>query len=378
MPSNTRIVGLFPDFLVHGGVQEAGRQTAAALAAFAESRGWSTQFLTLNDPQGRQSVQVGDRSILFTGFHRAKVQFVLATLKTARNDARLLFAGHPNLAPPAALARRFSKRLKTIVVTHGIEVWTELSPQRRSALLKADVILAPSSYTVQKLIDIQAVPAAKIQRLPWPLDPEFLKLAQSPSSLPLPSSFPKKDGPVILTVGRWVAAEKYKGADDLIRAVAKLRASHPSLSLVLVGAGDDRPRLKSIAVAEHLGDSAVFLENLPRAELAACYAHADVFALPSTGEGFGLVFLEAMAFAKPVVGVSSGGTLDLIRDGKNGLLIPPTKENPEVLVSALDRLVRDQNLRAEMGRAGASMVASEYSVSAFQQSLERIVAALLA
>ena len=214
------------------------------------------------------------------------------------------------------------------------------------------MILAPSSYTVQKLIDIQAVPAAKIQRLPWPLDPEFLKLAQSPSSLPLPSSFPNKDGPVILTARPLGRCGKIEGADDLIRAVAKLRASHPSLSLVLVGAGDDRPRLKSIAVAEHLGDSGGLPRNLPRAELAACYAHADVFALPSTGEGFGLVFLEAMAFAKPVVGVSSGGTLDLIRDGKNGLLIPPTKENPEVLVSALDRLVRDQNLRAEMGRAG--------------------------
>ena len=184
MPSNTRIVGLFPEFLAHGGVQEAGRQSAAALSEIAMSQGWSTQFLTLNDPKGEQSIDVGKRSVPYTGYHRAKVQFVLATLKATRNDARLLFAGHPNLAPPAALARRFSKRLKTIVVTHGIEVWTPLPPQRRSALLKADAILAPSSYTVQKLIEVQAVPAAKIQRLPWPLDPEFLKLAQSPAELP--------------------------------------------------------------------------------------------------------------------------------------------------------------------------------------------------
>jgi glycosyltransferase involved in cell wall biosynthesis len=378
MPSNTRIVGLFPDFLAHGGVQEAGRQTAAALSAIADNRGGATQFLTLNDPHGVQSVEVGDRSISFTGFHRAKVQFVLAALKATRNDARLLFAGHPNLAPPAALARRFSRRLKTIVVTHGIEVWTPLPPQRRNALLKADVILAPSSYTKQKLIEVQGVPEAKIRRLPWPLDPEFLKLAQSPSELALPSRFPKNGGPVILSVGRWAASEKYKGADDLIRAAGRLRANHAALSLVLVGAGDDLPRLKSIATAENLNDSVTFLENLSRAELCAYYAHADVFALPSTGEGFGLVFLEAMAFAKPVVGVASGGTLDLIRDGKNGLLVPPSKENPEALIYALDRLLRDQGLRGEMGRNGAAVVANEYSVSTFQQSLELIIAGLLA
>ena len=181
---------------------------------------------------------------------------------------------------------------------------------------------------------------------------------------------------MILTVGRWASSEKYKGADDLIRAVAALRASHSSLSLVLVGAGDDLPRLKSIAAAENLGDSAVFLES------SACgtggmLRSREFVCASEPGEGFGLVFLEAMAFAKPVVGVASGGTLDLIRDGKNGLLVPPRMDNPEALVNALERLLRDRNLRDELGRNGADIVANEYSVPAFQQSLESIVSALL-
>jgi glycosyltransferase involved in cell wall biosynthesis len=236
------------------------------------------------------------------------------------------------------------------------------------------VVLAPSTYTVQKLIDVQGVPAAKIERLPWPLDPEFLNLAAAPAQLPLPQKFPTQ-GPVILAVGRWAASEKYKGADDLILAAAKLRAAHPALSLVLVGAGDDLPRLKQLAASQNL--PVVFLENLPRPELAACYARADIFALPSTGEGFGLVYLEAMAFAKPVVGVASGGALDLIRDGKNGLLVAPPKENPAPLVNALERLLADAALRNEMGRNGAAIVGAEYSISAFQQTLERIVTQLL-
>jgi phosphatidyl-myo-inositol dimannoside synthase len=375
MAQKTRILGLFPDLLAHGGVQEAGRQTAAALTAIAESHGWTPEYLALNDSRGAQSVTIRGRSIPFTGFQRAKVQFVLATLRASRPPARLLFAAHPNLAPLAALAKRFSKKLKTIVVTHGIEVWEPLSPQRRGALLKADLILAPSSHTVEKLVEIQGVPSEKIRRLPWPLEPEFLKMAASPESLSLPADFPS--GLVILTVGRWAASEKYKGADHLIRAVAQLRATHPDLSLVLVGTGDDLPRLKNIASSENLGDSVRFLENLPRPQLARCYSRADIFALPSTGEGFGLVFLEAMAFAKPVVGVASGGTLDLIRDGKNGLLVPPHSQDPQALAQALDRLLRDAALRRAFGQAGATIVASEYSVSAFQRSLELLVTGLL-
>jgi phosphatidyl-myo-inositol dimannoside synthase len=374
MPTDTRILGLFPDLLGHGGVQETGRQTAATLDAIAESHGWQTTYLALNDPNGAHQLQVRDRAIGFAGFQRAKVQFVLATLKASRGATRLIFAAHPNLAQPATLAKRFAPGLKIAVVTHGIDVWEALQPKRRESLLKADVVLAPSTYTVQKLIDVQGVPAAKIERLPWPLDPEFLNLAAAPAQLPLPQKFPTQ-GPVILAVGRWAASEKYKGADDLILAAAKLRAAHPTLALVVVGTGDDLPRLKQLAAAQNV--AVTFLENLPRPELAACYARADIFALPSTGEGFGLVYLEAMAFAKPVVGVASGGALDLIRDGKNGLLVAPPKENPAPLVNALERLLADAALRNEMGRNGAAIVGAEYSISAFQQTLERIVTQLL-
>ena len=374
MLTDTRILGLFPELLAHGGVQETGRQTAAALDAIAESHGWQTAYLALNDPSGARQLQVRDRSIRFTGFQRAKVQFVLATMKASRGATRLIFAGHPNLAQPATLARRFMPNLKIAVVTHGVDVWEPLQPKRRESLLKADVILAPSTYTAQKLIEVQGVPAAKIQRVPWPLDPEFLKLTSAPAQLPLPQPFPAH-GPVILAVGRWAASEKYKGADDLILAAAKLRAAHPALSLVLVGTGDDLPRLKQLAAAQNF--PVVFLENLPRPELAACYSRADIFALPSTGEGFGLVYLEAMAFAKPVVGVASGGTLDLIRDGKNGLLVEPPKENPAPLIAALERLLSDAALCNEMGRTGAAIVESEYSVAPFQQALDHIVTALL-
>ena len=376
MPDAIRIVGLFPDLLAHGGVQEAGRQTMAALSEIAAEQGWQTRFLSLNDPKGPHSVSVRARSISFTGYQRAKANFVFAACRAARKNARIIFAAHPNLGPPASVAKKFGRDAKVIVVTHGVDVWEKLSPQRRKALLEADLVLAPSSYTVAKLAEVQGVAPEKIIRLAWPLGSAFLKLAEDSSSLPLPKSFPK-NGAVILGVGRWAAAEKYKGADDLILATAKLRTQNPNISLVLVGTGDDLARLKALANAHNLGVAVRFLEDLPRNELVACYAHCDIFALPSTGEGFGLVFLEAMALGKPVIGVASGGTLDIIRDGRNGILVPPPKSDPSGLENALARLLADPALRQSMGREGARIVAEEYSVAAFQQSLERILVGLL-
>src|SRR6202035_5539885 len=135
---------------------------------------------------------------------------------------------------------------------------------------------------------------------------------------------------------------RYKGADELIRAIPRLWASVPDIHLVAVGGGDDLPRLRAIASDLGVTDRVHFLQNLTRDEVAACYAHADIFALPSTGEGFGLVFLEAMAFSKALVGAACGGAIDLIEDGVNGLLVPPN--DAPSLTGALSRLLCDQDL----------------------------------
>ena len=94
------------------------------------------------------------------------------------------------------------------------------------------------------------------------------------ASLPLPRGFPR--GPVILTVGRWVASERYKGVDDLIHATVQLRTRIPGLHLVAVGGGDDVGRLQGLVTELDAQDCIHFLEGLSQEELAACYAQADV------------------------------------------------------------------------------------------------------
>jgi len=370
------ILGLFTDLVAPGGVQEANRHSAASLVQCARRRGWNARFLGLNEPSGEHALSFDDTEISFRGFQRSKGAFTLVAIRGAQELVRgggcIVLAGHPNLAPVAAAVKLLSARTKTIVVAHGVEVWERLPVLRRRALASADRVVAPSCYTVGMLAAVQGVPPERIQRLPWPLGLDFLRLADQPTEHPLPPDFPS--GQVVLTVGRWAAAERYKGVDQLIHATATLREEFPDLHLVAVGSGDDLPRLREIATNIGVADRVHFLERLSREQIASCYARADIFALPSTGEGFGLVFLEAMAFGKPLVGAAAGGSTDLIADGVNGLLVPP-KEVAQ-LTQALGRLLRNRALRDEMGRRGAAIVREKYRVNVFQQQLEDILAEL--
>jgi glycosyltransferase involved in cell wall biosynthesis len=368
-----QILGLFPELLGPGGVQESGRHTAASLAQCARRQGWLAQFFSLNDARSEHSLRFDDTDFSFRGFCRAKADFILSTIAAARplapGGSRIVVAGHPNLAPLAAAIKMLAPNTRTVVMAHGVDVWEPLPRMRRRALANADRVLAPSRYTIERLAVAQRIPKERMRHLPWPLSLDFLRMAADPTALRVPLEFPQ--GRILLTVGRWAASERYKGVDELIRVVPRLCDGFPDLHLVAVGGGDDLPRLRAIAADLGVADRAHFLENLSREEIAACYARADVFALPSTGEGFGLVFLEAMAFAKPLVGAACGGTTDVIEDGVNGLLVAP--RDAEHLTQALDRLLRDDSLRTEMGRRGAEIVRQKYCFDVFQAELERIL-----
>jgi phosphatidyl-myo-inositol dimannoside synthase len=360
------IVGLFPQLLSPGGVQRAGRHVAAVIARLASDRDEPYRFLSLNDPQGLHTLRVGSGEFLFSGHARGKTQFALAALRAAGRRPSLVIALHPNLAPIVSAMRVRSRKFRSIVFTHGIEVWHPLGWPRGAALRRASMVIGPSEYTVQQLISQQGIRPEKTQRLAWGLDPEFERSLAANVHPPLPAGFPL-GGKAILTVGRWDSAERYKGADTLIAALPRVLRAVPGAFLVLVGNGNDTPRLEQLASDHGVSERTHFLRGVTQDELFACYAACDVFALPSSGEGFGLVFLEAMAHGKPAIGGAHGGTPDVIEEGVTGLLVP--HGNIAALAEALESLLANPARAAEMGARGRERVERTFSFEQFQARL---------
>lgn len=362
------VVGLFPELGGPGGIQRGCRHIAAVLAAQAGSGAEAYQFLSLNDPAGGQRDSVGDVGFAFRGFARGKLGLAVSGIAAGRR-APLVFAAHPNLAPVGWAAKKiFGTRLAVMV--WGIDVWERLPFLRRTALRNADVVLAISRDTANKVMEVQGVPSEKVRILPLALEPAFWQAAQRRDAA-LPPGFPK--GRVLLSVARLAAAEGYKGVDTVIQALPKLAATIPDVQYVIVGDGDDRPRLEALCRDLGVADRVQFLGRLEALspELVACYAHCDVFVLPSKGEGFGLVFLEAMASGKPVVGGAHGGTPDVIEDGVNGFLV--SHGDVPVLAEKLQMLLTGDALRREVGERARQRVEREFLFERFESCLVAIL-----
>jgi phosphatidylinositol alpha-1,6-mannosyltransferase len=259
--------------------------------------------------------------------------------------------------------------LKTIICTHGLEVWEPLSAVRKLALRRANVVLAPSQDTANHVADAQKVKRERIRVLPWALDPDFEALSANGAQVKLPHGYP--EGRVILTVGRWLATERYKGMDTLITALPRILTRWPELHLLAVGEGDDRAWLEDLAEQNGVNRHVHFLSGLSYPELAACYSACEIFALPSGGEGFGLVYLEAMARGKPVIGGAHGGAPEVIEDGVTGYLVP--HGDAAQLATSIDTLLADPELAQKMGARGRQRVERDFKFSVFAKSLKKIL-----
>jgi glycosyltransferase involved in cell wall biosynthesis len=191
------------------------------------------------------------------------------------------------------------------------------------------------------------------------LDPARVLLV--PHGIPLPprpAPRPDTPAPRLLYVGR---LEHRKGIDLLLAALPTALAAHPRATADLVGtdAGSHWEKQWLAHAPVELRPRVRFRGSLPDAELARAYAEADVFVAPSRYESFGLIFVEAMSHALPVVALAAPGALDLVEQGITGLLTPP--EDAPSLGAALAGLLNDAALRRRLGAAGRAVAEARYS-----------------
>ena len=245
-----------------------------------------------------------------------------------------IFCGHLRAAPLAAFVARLVSRPLWLQV-HGIEAWEFPGRGVRRATERASLVTSVSRYTRRRLLGWADIDPARVRVLPNTVAPVYTE-RRRPADLRARLGLVGRR--VILTVGRMAASERYKGQDRVIGALPDVVRRVPSVAYLVVGTGDDHPRLERLAAEAGVADRVVFAGDVPGAELPDYFRLADVFAMPSTGEGFGIVFLEAAASGLAVIAANHDGSVDALADGAIGCLIDPDDQRQlaDALVAALE------------------------------------------
>ncbi|MEB3226070.1 MAG: glycosyltransferase, partial [Synechococcus sp.] len=248
----------------------------------------------------------------------------------------LIITTHVNFAPVANLLQTIMG-IPYYTVAHGIEVWNLQTPRLNSALRRADRILAVSHYTRDRLIKEQHLDPQKIIVLPNTFDQSKFRIGPKPKYL-LKRHQLLVDTQIILTVARLSASEQYKGVDQIIQSLSQVIASVPNVHYIIVGKGDDLPRIEKLLQDLNLETYVTLTGFIPEEELCDYYNLCDVFAMPSKGEGFGIVYLEAMACGKPCLGGNQDAAIDALCCGELGALVKP--DDIHEIAQALIRILQ--------------------------------------
>jgi len=223
------------------------------------------------------------------------------------------------------------------VIAHGLECWNIKNPVQRLALRYADRILAVSHYTRNRLLTEQSIDPSKILILPNTFDSSRFQISPKPSYLLKRYNLTSQQ-PVILTVTRIGRSAHYKNYDQLLRSLVRVRQHIPNVRYILVGKGDDRLRIETLVASLDLQDCVTITGFVPDEELCDHYNLCDVFALPSQGEGFGIVYLEALACGKPVLAGKQDGSVDPLNHGELGCLVDPN--NVDAIADNLIQIIQ--------------------------------------
>ena len=268
---------------------------------------------------------------------------------------------HLSLAQ-AQLAVPRRVRAPYAVFLHGIEAWgAPLTPGRLAAVEGAALLISNSRYTADRMA--RAYPTLS-HVFPCPL---ALLPAHTPVGAPDAALLERVRPESVLIVGRMNAAERYKGHDELLDAWPGLRELVPGAQLVVAGGGDDVPRLRERSRELGLGESVLFAGRVSDATLDRLYERSAVFAMPSRGEGFGIVYLEAMRAGKPCVASADDGGADVVVDGETGVLVP--RRDRRTLVAALALLLGNPERARAMGAAGRRRFDAEFTFERFRDRL---------
>ena len=346
-----RVVVLTPMMGGADGISEMTRQWVRVLESRVGRDVGSLEVWSLDD--GRRPA-VAAPVTHFQSAHGSRIRFARFALRAAVSPAAgtLVVVMHVQLLPVALPLVWRGARVVAILM--GIEAWVPLRPLQRHALQRAWKVAAISTHTVERFRAANPALAGMAIRVCHPGAPAMRAAAPE-----------RREGPFALIVGRMNSRERYKGHDALIDVWPVLRRSVPDARLVIAGEGDDVERLRAKA-----GDGVEFAGRVDEPRLAALYRDATFFVMPSTDEGFGLVYLEAMRASTPCI-AARGAAEEIISDGRDGLIVDAFDRDS--LVAAMVRLFVDPEARARLAKAAVERVDSEFGPAALARRVRGVL-----
>jgi phosphatidyl-myo-inositol dimannoside synthase len=256
----------------------------------------------------------------------------------------LVICGHINLLPAATLLARL-RGARVVLIIHGIDAW---EPSRnlltRQLARTVDAFISVSRISAERFSHWSKVPMERAFILPNCVDLNHFRPQQRDTTLV--NRYGLQSSRVIMTTGRLASQERYKGFDEVIDVMPLLLKRVAHLKYLIVGDGPDRTRLQAKASALGLSDHVIFTGYIPESEKVAHYNLADAYVMPSMGEGFGIVLIEAAACGIPVVGSKADGSREALLEGRLGSLVDP--KSPDELFQTVAAILENSPSRRRL------------------------------
>lgn len=326
-----------------GGIAKFNRDMLRALAAYPGCHEIVAFPRILRDEVGDVPAKVSFR----VESARGKTAYTsLVIRELIRNDFDVIICGHINIMPLAVLARIWLRR-PLLLVIHGIEAW---HPHRNGVVRhlvarSIDAIISVSQFTKDRFLSWASARGRPTYVIPNCISCE--EFYPGPKDPNLVRRYGLAGRTVLMTLARLPSRESYKGVDAILECLPSLVSEDPSIVYLVVGEGSDLLRLEAKAHALGCAEHVIFAGYVAEAEKRLHYQLADVFVMPGRGEGFGIVYLEAMACGIPVIASSADASQEAVRDGLLGQVVDPGDH--EALRDAVRSALKDRKRRVPDG-----------------------------
>lgn len=333
-------------FSFTGGIEKVCRSLSRVLYDLSEEELIQSTVYSMYDKNTDRDSRYLSKN-QFHGFNGNREKFVIQSFLSGLK-ADVILLSHIHLINIVYFIKKIHPHKKIYLLAHGIEIWKKLSDTKLKMLNQLDKIICVSQFTANKIMEMHHIPSSQLEVLNNCLDPFYYK----------PSEFDKpqilldrynlnRENLILFSLSRLSSSEKYKGYDHTIELLPQLLEEYPNLVYLLGGKWDavEKKRLDNLIAINHLQEHIRMIGFIDEAELTEHFLLSDIFILPSKKEGFGIVFIEALASGLRVIAGNKDGSVDALQNGALGLLVDP--DDQDGILNSLAMLLQHSQTEKE-------------------------------